>query len=295
MSDAAVVEQNQPVAAPEPVERKAATDMIEGFEGRSSVAPGGNQWDGEKSEWVNPTTVRDDKGRFAKVRESLEQSQKKAEYVRLAKAGAIEPDESMDASTWAAVRQAQIDAGMDKINVPESFLAEAEPAEKENANEGSSDESFSEEEKRHFTNHNAMITNAIAKMAIDGGETRAAVDGFDRAYREYGIEPRRMVYMGHCIAECENPHEVLLALGKKPEVVATLSGLSAGQMHAAVQRLSQEISAAKPRPRQTNAPPPPDPVSARPVVAAFDANDESLSADEWLEKREAQLAAKRKR
>lgn len=46
---------------------------------------------------------------------------------------------------------------------------------------------------------------------------------------------------------------------------------------------------------ETKAPPPPDPVGARPVVSAFDVNDEKLSADEWREKREQQLAAKHRR
>jgi hypothetical protein len=231
MSDTAVVEQSQPVVVPEPVspERKAATDMIEGFEGRS-VAPGGDQWDG--SRWVN-TTARDAKGRFAKITESLEQGRKLAEYVQLAKAGAIEPLEEHDSETWLALRQAQIDAGMDRISVPESFTAEEKPAEKENANDSASAE-LTEQEVKHFTNYKSMLTNVAAKMAIDGGATTAALDGLSRAHREYGVPPEEINYLGIALADCDNSHEVLLALGRNPDVVARYTQLGPQGMREAV-------------------------------------------------------------
>lgn len=297
MSEQAVIEQSQPAVVPEPAaspEPRAATEMIE----RITTAPGGNEWDGEKSEWVNGVEraqrERDDKGRFAKVRESLEQSQKKSEYVRLLREGAVEPTEEMDAETWAAVRQAQIDAGTNKITVPEFPVADGENA--DSANESPAQgERLTPEEEKHFTDYNSMLANVAAKMAIDGGDTKAALDGLSSAHERYGVSADAINYMGHCIADCANAHEVFLTVGKKPEVVATLSRLAPQRMRAAVLQLSAELGAAKVRPRGTKAPPPPDPVGARPVVATFDANDENMSADEWREKREAQLAAKRKR
>lgn len=102
--------------------------------------------------------------------------------------------------------------------------------------------------------------------------------------------------------DAEDPHELTYHLITNRAEWQKFTNLSQKEALREVLKLDAKLqlskesakeSAPNKKKAETKAPAPPDPVGARAVVSAFDVNDEKLSADEWLEKRNAQLAKKR--
>jgi hypothetical protein len=230
-----------------------ATSMIENFPSRgdgdgaaaedhksggTDVAPGGNSWDGEK--WVN-TAARDEKGRFAKVRESLALSQKKSAFVRDVLDGVVEPDEAHDPETWRAAREAQLARGTHKITPPD--FPEEEKAGKSAAGDGKTgQQELSPEEIKHFEAHDTFLSSVAAKIAVDP-DTKTALEGFQQA-ADKGATYQAIAYLGHVISDTPNAHEVFMALGKNPDAIAMYTTrLSPQGMAQAVQELSRQIAA----------------------------------------------------
>jgi hypothetical protein len=279
--------------SPDVVDDKAAA--WKEYTGGDDVALGGNEFDSATNSYKNrtPRDARDGKGRFQAVRESLERSQKRSDYVRSVLEGGVEPDEStMDADTWAAARNAQIARGTNRITAPE-FPAERS-ADGATAN-NTAEQELTPAEQAHFEAHDSFMSSVAAKIAIDP-ETRTARDGFAAAL-EKGTAPEAMKYLGHCIADTDNPHEVFLALGKNPEAVDLYSRLKPEGMRSAVLALSRELASRNTHAKAAPAPKPkpPDPVGARASATAFDVNDESIDADTWARQRNEQLAKRWRR
>jgi hypothetical protein len=272
-------------------DRKAG--KVDATAGGNEIGPAGNQFDAAQNKWVNKSpTARDGKARFQAVRESLERSQKRSDYVRSVLEGAIEPNEEMSAETWAAARNAQIARGTNRITAPE-FPAERS-ADGATAN-NTAEQELTPAEQAHFEAHDSFMSSVAAKIAIDP-ETRTARDGFAAAL-EKGTAPEAMKYLGHCIADTDNPHEVFLALGKNPEAVDLYSRLKPEGMRSAVLALSRELASRNTHAKAAPAPKPkpPDPVGARASATAFDVNDESIDADTWARQRNEQLAKRWRR
>jgi hypothetical protein len=261
---------------------------------KSDTGHGHRKWDGQKEAWVDAIPARDEKGRFARVRESLAKSQQKTAYIQALQAGAVEPTEDMPPELWAAARNAQILQGTDRIKAPD-FGPEktAEGAEKREPS--NAEQSLSPEETQHFEKYETFMSDLVAKRAIDP-ETKSALEGFGKAI-DAGIPHDALAVLGHVISDTENPHEVLLALGKDPSSILVFSRLAPQGMAQAVHALSKQISALKvasqPTPKAPK-PAPPAPVGARARSTAFDVSDESLSADEWAKQRNQQLAQRRR-
>lgn len=281
----------QPAAEPpsfEQFSQDRKSGKVDATTGGDEISPGGNQWDGDKNKFVNP--VRDEQGRFAKVRESLAQSEKKSRYVKAVLEGTVQPDESMDTDTWAAARNAQIRNETDRITPPD-FGTERPADGAEIAKTPAAERQLSPEETKHFESHDSMLANIAAKAAVDP-ETRNALTGFRDAVQLQGVPTEAVDYLGHCVADTANAHEVFLALGKNPDAVVMYSQLHPQAMQRAILQLSREIAQAaaavnKPAPPK---PKPPEPVGARATANAFDVNDDTMDSDEWARNRNRQLA-----
>ena len=290
----AVVEQ-QPQA--EPVVDETAEAWKE-YSGSEDPAAGGNQWDGAKEKFVNKTP-RDGQGRFAKVRESLQRPEKRSTYVKAVLEGAVAPDENtMDADTWAAARNAQIARGSNKISPPElpaEKPADAATGEGKTVEQGQ--HQLTEKEVAQIEKHQAFISATAARAAIDPA-TRDAVAGFKKAVDD-GTDPHAVDYLGVVISGVENSSDVLLTLGRNPEAIAMFSRLPIESMPSAVLALSQQLAgqkaSAQVTPPKPPKPAPPSPVGARATNSAFDVTDDSMDADTWAKLRNEQLAAKRGR
>lgn len=297
MSDGAL-DLEQPTAEPaaeppsfEQFSKDRKAGKVDATTGGDEINPAGNKWDAERNQFVNP--VRDEGGRFSKVRESLAQSQSKAEYVKAVLEGAIQPDERMDPDTWAAARNAQIRSQSGRITPPN--LGEETGAGAKTA--GAPVVELSPADVKHFQDHDAMLAGIAAKAAVDG-ETQGALEGFKTAVVN-GVPGYAVDYLGHCIAECgANAHGVFLALGKNPDAVAMYSQMPPEGMRRAVLALSREIAQNSGKARQTSqtkAPAPPDPVGARATATAFDVNDEKTDPEEWARQRNEQVGKRRGR
>lgn len=127
---------------------------------------------------------------------------------------------------------------------------------------------------------------------------------FDKLQAEIqaGEEVGLPAHVLQAIAEdADDPHELTYHLITNRDEWQRFTNLSPKEALREVLKLEAKMQVSKdskePAPvkkeAKTKAPAPPDPVGARPVVAAFDVNDEKLSAEEWREKREAQLAKRR--
>lgn len=121
---------------------------------------------------------------------------------------------------------------------------------------------------------------------------------------ESGEEPKLPQEILKAIAEdTEDPHGLTYYLAAHREEYRRLAELQPGQALKEVLKLefkiqrekesAKEKPAQEPKPRQTSAPAPPEPVGARVTAKAFDVNDESLSADEWAKKRNEQVYKRR--
>jgi hypothetical protein len=261
-----------------------AAGKVDATAGGDEFGPAGNQWDGKK--WVNKSP-RDSEGRFSKVRESLERSQKRSTYVKGVLEGAVEPDEAtMDADTWAAARNAQIARGTNKITPPE--FPEEKPADAGAKNAEGSE--LSPEEVQHIEKHSDLMSSLAAKKLTDS-TVRNALENLGKA----NLPPAVGDYLGHVLADVDNPQDVLIALGNAPDVVRSYANLPAESMRAIVQHLSVELAGQKERSKAAvspQKPKPPNPVGARASSGAFDVNDESTDPDEWARQRNEALAKK---
>jgi hypothetical protein len=252
------------------------------------VAAGGNQWDGEKNAFVNKTP-RNEQGRFAKVRESLERSQKRSTYVKAVLEGAVEPDEhTMDADTWAAARNAQIARGTNSITPPE-FPDENAGDGAEGGENAIREEPLTPEQIKHNEAHEEMHTRLLARLEAPEVKklTTAMEYALDRGATAYFFDT-----LGHVAADFDNREAVLFHLGENPEKLASYSFLSPERLKSVIRTLSQQLgakAAAPPKPK------PPDPVGARASSSAFDVNDESIDADTWARQRNEQVSKRGRR
>jgi hypothetical protein len=255
--------------------------------------PAGQRWDGEANRFVNGA-ARDEKGRFARVRASLERSRDASDYVKSVREGLIEADESLDPDTWAAARNAQLAKGTSKIMVPDFGPKPGKGS--ENPEDAAAEPHLTPEQQQHFEKHEEFIAGVAARNAIDPALADVKI-GFQTAIEHLGVPPIAIDVLGHYLSDLPNPYEVLKALGQAPDAIASLAALHPEGMRRAVQQLSRELSQEKqqgPKKQTTQAPAPIEPVGARATAKAFDANDESLSADEWQKKRNEQVYGRRK-
>lgn len=116
---------------------------------------------------------------------------------------------------------------------------------------------------------------------------------------ESGDEPGLPHHVLRAIVEdADDPHQITFHLAENREEYRRFAQLNPVQAVREVLRLELKLQGEKPtapkpaqepKPRQTSAPAPPEPVGARATAKAFDANDESLSADDWAKKRWEQV------
>jgi hypothetical protein len=274
-----VAEQITEQVKPEP-ETVTAEDM----------AAGGNQWDGDKNAFVNKTP-RNEQGRFAKVRESLERSQKRSTYVKAVLEGAVEPDEhTMDADTWAAARNAQIARGTNSITPPE-FPDENAGDGAEGGENAIREEPLTPEQIKHNEAHEEMHTRLLARL--EAPEVKKLTTAM-----EYAVQRGATAYyfdtLGHVAADFDNREAVLFHLGENPEKLASYSFLSPERLKSVIRTLSQQLGAQQ-KPTAPPKPKPPDPVGARASSSAFDVNDESVDADTWARQRNEQVSKRGRR
>ena len=268
------------------VEPEQGAQKADKPEPNQSEGHGHRVWDPKTERFVEPPKQERDKaGRFSALTQSLqrdafEQSKRRQEWLQMLESGAVEPSEQLSANEWAKARNAQIANRTQNIQAPDA------PKEAHAAKPESTAQELSPEEIKHFENHETFISTLAAKMAVDA-ETRDAVTGL----RNSGMPQAAIVVMGHAIADVENPHEVVLALGKAPEVAAMYSQLSPQGMHAAIRALSEQLKqqaqvAATPKPAK---PAPPAPVGARAASVAFDVNDDKTDISTWMKERHKQV------
>jgi hypothetical protein len=275
-----VAEQITEQVKPEP-ETVTAEDM----------AAGGNQWDGDKNAFVNKTP-RNEQGRFAKVRESLERSQKRSTYVKAVLEGAVEPDEhTMDADTWAAARNAQIARGTNSITPPE-FPDENAGDGAEGGENAIREEPLTPEQIKHNEAHQELHTRLVVRLESP------EVQQLQRALHfatEKGATPFFLDSLGHIVSDHDNGEEILFHLGANQEKLAAYSLLSKGQLEGVIRGLSRELSTRKTQTVQAPKPKPPDPVSTRASSSAFDVHDESTDPETWARQRNEQVSKRGRR
>ena len=265
---------------------------IIGNEGGTERNSGGDQWDGEQNKWVNKAP-RDSAGRFSKVRESLAQSQRKTEYIQALQAGAVEPNDDMSPEEWALARNRMLANGTNVIKT--EFPAEKKPADAGAESNDAEQQELTPEEQHHFAKHEEVMARIAAKSVTDPemGEARAGLS----AALDRGAHPDAVRYLGHCIADVDNPYETFLVLGKNPDAMVTLTSLPPQAMRSVVRELSNELAAkSAAAPVREPAPPkpkPPNPVGARAASSAFDVNDDSTDPETWARLRNEQLAKRR--
>ncbi len=241
----------------------------------------GKHWNG--SAWVN----RDERGRFAKVRENLERAREAGDYIRGIHDGTIPPTDDMDGDTWRAAREAQLRNGSDKITVPD--FGPSKPA--EGTPKAAAEEApLTPEQEKHFESHETFKAKLCARMVTDP-KMQVATTGFQVAADHMGVPREAIDYLGHVLADTDNGYEIFLALGDNPDAIAMLARLHPLEMQRSILQLSREMSQQQqqdPKKPKTAAPPPPDPVGARATATAFDVNDDKMSSEEWSRKRTEQ-------
>jgi hypothetical protein len=274
-----VVEQHPPAVA-----------EVDAIAGAEDMAAAGNQWSSEKNAFIN-RTPRNEQGRFAKVRESLERSQKRSTYVKAVLEGAVEPDEhTMDADTWAAARNAQIARGTNSITPPE-FPDENAGDGAEGLDNAVAEQPLTPEAIKHNELHEEMHTRLLARL--EAPEVKKLTTAMEYAL-DRGATPYYFDTLGHVAADFDNGEAVLFHLGENPEKLASYSFLSPERLKSVIRTLSQQLGAQQ-KPTAPPKPKPPDPVGARASSSAFDVNDESIDADTWARQRNEQLAKSRRR
>lgn len=128
--------------------------------------------------------------------------------------------------------------------------------------------------------------DALAKQST--GIRRAAIkaaggeDGFAQAFatvvEEVGplADPRtgQWTPLGEAIADSDKPGELLVYLGRNPDVAETLQGLTGGRLHRAVAKIEAQM--------QTKAAPPPKPLKpVTPSGVTAGRSAAQMTDDEW--------------
>jgi hypothetical protein len=247
------------------------------------ASPGATQWDGERNKFVN--SGRDETtGRFAKVRESLAQSERKSRYVKAVLEGTVEPTEEMDAETLAQARNAQVRAQAGKITPP----GEAE----ESAGDSTTAETpqLTAEQLAHNEADQALQTRL--RVRLEAPEVKGLVHAMATAAQK-GATPLFFDELGHFAADHENGEEILFHLGRNPEKLTAYSYMTREQLKDIVRGLSRELAAGEKR--IAPKPKPPEPVGARATASAFDVSDENSDPEVWARERNKQVAARRHR
>jgi len=94
--------------------------------------------------------------------------------------------------------------------------------------------------------------------------------------------------MANIFMESDKGPDIAYHLGKNPDVAARISRLPLQKMALAIGRLEAEVSKPSPKPQQTNAPEPPNPVGGtQPTIDAA-----SLSTADWINQRNEERRAK---
>src|ERR1035438_7330462 len=221
------------------------------------ASPGATQWDGERNKFVN--SGRDETtGRFAKVRESLAQSERKSKYVAAVLAGTVQPDESMDPDTWAAARNAQVRAQADKITPPDFGERSAD------GSETPAEPQLTAEQNEHNEADQALQTRL--RVRLEAPEVKGLIGAMATAAQK-GATPLFFDELGHFAADHENAEEILFHLGRNPEKLTAYSYMTREQLKDIVRGLSRELAAGEKR--IAPKPKPPEPVGARATQAAF--------------------------
>jgi hypothetical protein len=155
------------------------------------------------------------------------------------------------------------------------------------------------EAKRHIEESNKSLQK---KLADSEAKVLQKHPEFKQQFAELiedvksGEEPALPQHVLKAIAEdADDPHAITFYLATNREEYRRFAELNPVQAIKEVLRLEMKFQkeasapAQEVKPRQTSAPAPPEPVTARLTAKAFDANDESLSADEWAVKRWEQV------
>jgi hypothetical protein len=265
-------------------DRKAG--KVDATTGGDEIASGGNRWDGEKGKFVNP--VRDEAtGRFAKVRESLAQSERKSRYVAAVLAGTVAPTEEMDADSWAAARNAQVRAQADKITPPD--FGEGEERSADGAGTPA-EAQLTAEQIAHNAADQALQTRL--RVRLEAPEVKSLVGAMATAAQR-GATPFFFDELGHFAADHDNGEQILFHLGANPEKLTAYSFMTRDQLKDIVRGLSRELAAGEKR--IAPKPKPPEPVGARATASAFDVSDENSDPEVWARERNKQVAARRRR
>jgi hypothetical protein len=277
--------------SPDVVDDKAAA--WKEYTGGDDVALGGNEFDSATNSYKNrtPRDARDGKGRFQAVRESLERSQKRSDYVRSVLEGVVEPHESQDSETWAAARNAQIARGTNKITPPE-FPDENAGDGAEGGENAIREEPLTPEQIKHNEAHQELHTRLVVRLESP------EVQQLQRALHfatEKGATPFFLDSLGHIVSDHDNGEEILFHLGANQEKLAAYSLLSKGQLEGVIRGLSRELSTRKTQTVQAPKPKPPDPVSTRASSSAFDVHDESTDPETWARQRNEQASKRGRR
>lgn len=94
--------------------------------------------------------------------------------------------------------------------------------------------------------------------------------------------PKGPTPLMEAILDCDDPAAVLYALGKAPDVAASLDGLTERQIARKLTKFELDL-ASKPQPKSSAAPKPLDPV--RPSSAGVRKSEAEMSDDEWYRAR----------
>jgi hypothetical protein len=253
------------------------------------IAAGGNAWNGDQEKWENRTPREDQGSRFAKIRENLAKANRKTEFLKALQMGAIDPmDESLDADTFAAARNAQIARGTNKISPPE-FHDEQTGDGAEGGENAVAEQPLTPEQIKHNEAHEEMHTRLLARL--EAPEVKKLTTAMEYAVQR-GATPYFFDTLGHLAADFDNREQVLFHLGENPEKLTSYSLLSPERLKSVIRALSQQLGAkatAPPKPK------PPDPVGARASSSAFDVYDDSIDADTWARQRNEQLSKRARR
>jgi len=295
------------------------------------ISPAGNHFDAESNKFIDKSP-REDQGRFAKVRESLARAQQKASFVQAVTEGLVDPDENtMDADTWAAARNAQIARGTGKIQLPDvgegaeegaiadieahpnrpelpklsEFMGTIEEYDRAVAEYPAKLQAFMNAERQVWERlppispeHENLVLGLQA--SAESPEVAALEYALDFV-KQNGAQPRFHYDLGRFASECPNGEQVLLHFGAHPEKLVKFFAAAVQNAHPAeclqklVHTLSGRLEKDAAHQARSSKPRPPEPVGARATSSAFDVNDENTPTEEWTRRRNEQLAKRTRR
>jgi hypothetical protein len=241
---------------------------------------------GHEPEPVAPTPPRDERGRFASVRDRLARMERKDSYLQAMDRGAVDPSDDMSPEEWSRARAAQIRNNSAGINPP--VVPDDKPADGAEGEEAEPE--LTPEQIKHNEAHEELHTRLLAKL--EAPEVKQLTKAMEYAV-ERGATPYFFDTIGNLAADLENSEAVLYHLGENPDKLAAFSFLTPDKLKSVIRTLSQQLGAqqkpAEPKPK------PPNPVGARASAKAFDVNDESTDIDTWRRQREKQLYGRERR